>query len=82
MVEPYKVIHVSMRDKNMSDFEDPGLFIPLLFEKRALMFDLGDIHKLSHGDILKVTHDLHKILLRVLSATFGWHVCHRALYDF
>lgn len=37
-------------------FEDPGLFIPLLFEKRALMFDLGDIHKLSHGDILKVTH--------------------------
>jgi ribonuclease Z len=37
-------------------FEDPGLFIPFLFEKRALMFDLGDIHKLSHRDILKVTH--------------------------
>ena len=37
-------------------FEDPGLFIPFLFEKRALIFDLGDIHRLSPRDILKITH--------------------------
>ena len=35
---------------------DPGLFIPFLFEKRALMFDLGDLHALSPRDLLKVTH--------------------------
>lgn len=37
-------------------FEDPGLFIPFLFEKRALLFDLGDIHRLAPRDILKLTH--------------------------
>lgn len=37
-------------------FSDPGLFIPFLFEKRALMFDLGDLGSLSSGDLLKVTH--------------------------
>jgi ribonuclease Z len=37
-------------------FEDPGLFIQFLFEKRALIFDLGDIHRLSPRDILKITH--------------------------
>lgn len=37
-------------------FEDPGLFIPFLYEKRALLFDLGDIRRLSSGDILKLTH--------------------------
>ncbi len=36
-------------------FEDPGLFIPFLFEKRALLFDLGDIHRLAPRDILKLT---------------------------
>jgi len=35
---------------------DPGLFIPFLFEKRALMFDLGELTALSSKDLLKLTH--------------------------
>lgn len=37
-------------------FGDPGLFVPLTFHKRALLFDLGDLSALSAGDILKTTH--------------------------
>lgn len=37
-------------------FDDPGLFVPFAFEKRAFMFDLGDIHLLSARDILKISH--------------------------
>jgi ribonuclease Z len=35
---------------------DPGLFIPFLFEKRAFMFDLGEITPLSSKELLKLTH--------------------------
>jgi ribonuclease Z len=37
-------------------FEDPGLFIPFLFEKRAVLFDLGDLYSLSPKDILKISN--------------------------
>jgi ribonuclease Z len=37
-------------------FDDPGLFIPFLFQKRALVFDLGDINGLPAKDILKISH--------------------------
>ncbi len=37
-------------------FSDPGLFIPFLYEKRALMFDLGEIIPLTPRDLLKITH--------------------------
>jgi ribonuclease Z len=37
-------------------FGDPGLFISFLFEKRAVLFDLGDIYSLPSKDILKITH--------------------------
>ena len=36
-------------------FDDPGLFIPFLFSKRAIIFDLGDIDRLPAKDILKVS---------------------------
>ena len=37
-------------------FEDPGLFISFPFEKRAILFDIGDIYSVSAKDILKTSH--------------------------
>lgn len=37
-------------------FEDPGLFVPFRLEKRAIIFDLGNIDALAPKDILKITH--------------------------
>ncbi|MFH2044963.1 MAG: MBL fold metallo-hydrolase [Pseudomonadota bacterium] len=37
-------------------FGDPGLFISFLFDKRAVLFDLGDVYSLSSKDILKISH--------------------------
>jgi ribonuclease Z len=37
-------------------FEDPGLYIPFLFENRAIIFDLGDTLPLSTRDLLKISH--------------------------
>ena len=37
-------------------FDDPALYIPFAFEKRALLFDLGDLSRLPPKDILKISH--------------------------
>ncbi len=37
-------------------FGDPGLFVPFLFQNRALIFDLGEAAPLSNRDVLKITH--------------------------
>jgi ribonuclease Z len=37
-------------------FEDPGLYIPFLYESRAILFDLGDTLPLSTRDLLKISH--------------------------
>ncbi len=37
-------------------FLDPGLFVPFRFEKRALLFDLGELSPLTSRDLLKTTH--------------------------
>lgn len=37
-------------------FDDAGLYIQFRFQKRAIMFDLGEIHSLSAREILKITH--------------------------
>jgi ribonuclease Z len=37
-------------------FDDPGLYIPFLFENQAILFDLGDNQALSSRDILKISH--------------------------
>lgn len=37
-------------------FEDPGIFVPFGHQKRAFLFDLGDVSRLSSRDILKISH--------------------------
>ena len=37
-------------------FGDPGLYVALAYEKRALLFDLGDLSALAPRDLLKVSH--------------------------
>jgi len=36
-------------------FNDPGVFVRLQWEKRAILFDLGDLSPLLPGELLKVT---------------------------
>ncbi len=37
-------------------FEDPVLFVPFQFQRRAVLFDLGDLSCLPPRDLLKVSH--------------------------
>lgn len=37
-------------------FGDPGLYVSLLFERRGLLFDMGDLQPLSARKLLKTTH--------------------------
>lgn len=36
-------------------FEDPGLYVDLAFERRALLFDLGDIARLAPRKVLRIS---------------------------
>ncbi len=36
-------------------FGDPGVYIDCLFDRRALLFDLGDLHRLAPRKLLRVT---------------------------
>ena len=40
----------------MVDFGDPALYIETLFERRAILFDLGDIASLSPRKVLRLEH--------------------------
>jgi ribonuclease Z len=37
-------------------FDDPALYVEFMFERRALMFDLGDIAALSNRRLLRLSH--------------------------
>ncbi|MCU0561107.1 MAG: MBL fold metallo-hydrolase [Desulfobacterales bacterium] len=37
-------------------FDDPGLFVPFQFDRRAILFDLGENGCLSPRDLLKISH--------------------------
>jgi len=37
-------------------FDDPGVYVDFLYERRALLFDLGDVRALSPRKILRISH--------------------------
>jgi ribonuclease Z len=39
-----------------SPLDDPVLYVPFRYQNRALLFDMGDIARLSARDILKISH--------------------------
>jgi ribonuclease Z len=50
-------MRTSFHPKLINDpFCDPGLFISFLYRRRALLFDLGDLHALAPRELLKLSH--------------------------
>jgi len=37
-------------------FGDPGIYVEFMFDRRALLLDMGDLHPLSPRKILKISH--------------------------
>lgn len=37
-------------------FDDPAVYVDFLYERRALLFDLGDIRRLPPRNVLRITH--------------------------
>jgi len=37
-------------------FGDPGIYVEFMFHRRALLFDMGDLHPLPPRKILKISH--------------------------
>ena len=57
---PYRTIDGTLRSlfapELVNDpFGDPGLYVTCKFERRALLFDLGDLEALSPRQLLKVS---------------------------
>ena len=47
------LFHTSLVNES---FDDPVLYVEFMFQKRALLFDLGNIHRLSPRKIFKISH--------------------------
>lgn len=50
---PRPLFHTSLINDS---FGDPGLYVEFMFEKRAILFDMGDLSALSPRKLLRVSH--------------------------